>query len=69
MYFNEHGVPHFHAIYNEFNGVFNISTLDMIEGDLPNKAQKLVKEWADKYQSEIKKMWDTKSIIKLPGLE
>ncbi len=69
MYFNEHGVPHFHAIYNEFNGVFDIKSLNMIEGDLPNKAQKLVKEWADKYQNEIQKMWDTKSIIKLPGLE
>ena len=22
MYFREHGVPHFHAIYGEFNGVF-----------------------------------------------
>jgi hypothetical protein len=27
MYFNEHGVPHFHAVYGEFNGVFDIETL------------------------------------------
>jgi len=69
MYFNEHGIPHFHAIYNEYNGVFDIKKLNMIEGDLPNKAQNLVKEWGEKYQNEILKMWDTKSIIKLPGLE
>ena len=22
MYFREHGSPHFHAVYNEYNGVF-----------------------------------------------
>ena len=44
MYFKEHGVPHFHAIYGEFNGVYNIETLEMIEGDLPNRAHRLIKE-------------------------
>jgi hypothetical protein len=38
MYFREHGVPHFHAVYAEFNGVFDVTTLDMIEGDLPPRA-------------------------------
>jgi len=37
MYFcqNEHGVAHIHAIYGEFNAVFGIDSLKMIEGDLP----------------------------------
>ena len=69
MYFNEHGIPYFHAIYNEYSGVFEILNLQMIEGDLPNKAKALVKEWAELYKKELKKMWDTKDIIKLPGLE
>lgn len=34
MFFREHGVPHFHAIYGEFNGVFDMTTLEMIEGHL-----------------------------------
>lgn len=40
MYFSqsEHGVPHFHAIYGEFNAVFAIESLEMIEGDLPGRA-------------------------------
>ena len=50
MYFNEHGVPHFHAVYGEFNGVFDIQTLEMIEGDLPPRARKLVKDWAKTYR-------------------
>ena len=32
MYFREHGLPHFHAIYGEFNGVFETDNLKMIEG-------------------------------------
>lgn len=69
MYFNEHGVPHFHALYGDFNGVFNIQTLEMIEGDLPSKARKLIEEWAMSYQSDLQKMWDTHEFKKLPSLE
>ena len=47
MYFKEHGIPHFHALYAEYNGVFEIESLEMIEGDLPNRAQRMVKEWAE----------------------
>ena len=69
LYFKEHGVPHFHALYGEFNGVFEIETLEMIEGDLPGRAKKLVKEWASEYRSELIKMWKTQEFKKLPGLE
>jgi hypothetical protein len=36
MYFSqsEHGIPHFHAIYGEYNAVFAIETLEMLEGRL-----------------------------------
>lgn len=69
MYFREHGIPHFHAIYGEYNGVFEIKTLEMIEGDLPSRAQKLVMEWAQKYQKELANMWEKREFIKLPGLD
>ena len=69
MYFREHGLAHFHAIYGEFNGVFNVDTLEMIEGDLPPRAQHLVREWADKYRDELRRMWETQEYKKLPGLE
>ena len=51
MYFSqsEHGVPHFHAIYGEYNAVFNIHTLEMLEGDLPLRAQRMVREWGTQY--------------------
>lgn len=69
MYFREHGVPHFHAIYAEFNGVFDVNTLEMIEGDLPPRAQRLVHDWAERYKDELQRMWDTQDFKKLPGLE
>jgi hypothetical protein len=71
MYFSqsEHGVPHFHAVYGEFNGVFAIETLEMIEGDLPSRSQKLVKEWGAQYKNELLSMWQNNEFKKLPGLE
>ncbi len=69
MFFREHGVPHFHAIYGEFNGVFDMTTLEMIEGDLPQRAQRLVREWAEQYRNELQLMWETQDYNKLPGLE
>ena len=64
----EHNPPHFHAVYGEHNGIFEISTLEMIEGDLPNKAQCLVREWACLYIDDILNMWNSKTLKKLPPL-
>jgi len=69
MYFREHGVPHFHAIYGEYNGVFEVDALQMIEGDLPVRAQRLVREWAEQYRQELRRMWETQEYRQLPGLE
>jgi hypothetical protein len=71
MYFSqsEHGVPHFHAVYGEFNGVFNIATLEMMEGDMPGRARGLIEEWASKYQQELLKMWQDNEFKQLPGLD
>ena len=69
MYFLEHGVPHFHAIYGECVGVFNLSTLNMMEGDLPPRAKRLVLAWARRYRKELTEMWKRQDYVQLPGLE
>jgi len=69
MYFREHGVPHFHALYGEFNGVFDIDKLVMIEGDMPKRAQRMITEWASNYKDDLLEMWKTQSYKNLPGLE
>jgi len=69
MYFKEHGVPHFHAIYGEFNGVYDIQNCEIIEGDLPARADRMVRDWTQSYQAELLEMWKTQQFKQLPGLE
>jgi hypothetical protein len=69
MFYNEHGVPHFHAVYGEYNAVYEIKTLKMIEGDLPLRAQRLVREWGEENKEELSKMWDNKKFHQLPSLK
>ena len=65
----EHEPSHIHALYGEYMGEFNIITMEMIQGDLPQKAQDLVREWLQKYQTDLQKMWDEQKISKLPPLQ
>ncbi len=68
LFFGDHPPPHFHAVYGEYVGVFDISSLDLIEGDLPNRARRLVTEWAEIHKSELMEMWDKQEFRKLPPL-
>ena len=65
----EHEPSHIHALYGEYMGEFNIQTMEMIQGDLPKKAQELVREWLAAHKTELQTMWDTQKITKLPPLE
>jgi len=69
MFFLDHNPPHFHAIYGEYNALININTLEIIEGDLPKKAQSLVLEWAKMYQRDLIEIWNSQDFKKLPPLE
>ena len=65
----EHEPSHIHALYGECVGEFNVQTFEMMEGDLPPKAQMLVQEWLSLYSDQLQAMWDTQEIKKLPPLE
>lgn len=65
----EHEPSHIHALYGEYMGEFNIMTLEMIQGDLPPRARELVREWLQKNQAALQKMWNEQRIEKLPPLE
>ncbi|CAK8718128.1 MAG: protein of unknown function (DUF4160) [Candidatus Electronema aureum] len=68
LFFGDHPPPHFHAVYGEYLGLFNMETLEMIEGDLPSRAEKLVVEWANLHQKELMNMWNEQQFLKLPPL-
>lgn len=69
LFFGDHPPPHFHAVYGECVGLFDISTLEMIEGDLPKRAVKLVVEWAEIHRDELKQMWDKQEFHRLAPLD
>lgn len=69
LFFADHPPPHFHAVYGEHVGLFSIQSIEMIEGDLPKRAEKLVKEWALINRDELQKMWDTQEFNRLPPLD
>jgi hypothetical protein len=57
MYFGDHPPPHFHVRYGEHKARFEIATGDRIDGDLPPRAERLVREWADLHRTELEENW------------
>lgn len=57
MYYREHGVPHFHAKYSGAEASVAIGTLDVLEGSLPDRARRLVEEWATLHRRELEVNW------------
>ena len=57
MYFKDHNPPHFHAEYQEYEAVFDINTLGLIDGELPKRAYTLVMEWALEHKQELLNNW------------
>ncbi|MDD5697814.1 MAG: DUF4160 domain-containing protein [Victivallaceae bacterium] len=59
MYFSpqEHNPPHIHVYYNEYKILFNIETLNFMEGKLPIKQKRLVQAWAELHREELLADW------------
>jgi hypothetical protein len=56
MYYRDHGPPHFHAIYGEYEATLNIATGD-VNGFLPKRALSHVQEWRLLHQQELSAAW------------
>ncbi|MEP0930480.1 DUF4160 domain-containing protein [Leptolyngbya sp. SLC-A1] len=67
--YGDHPPPHFHAIYGEYNALVSIESLEIIESDLPNRAQEMVIDWAEMYQQDLPKRWNDQEFWKLPPLK
>jgi hypothetical protein len=53
MFFRDHQPAHFHAEYGEFEAQINIVDGDVIEGDLPKRALRLVQAWVELHRDEL----------------
>lgn len=71
MYFlgSEHNPPHIHAIYDEDTAAIDIRTGEILDGDLPNRALGMVREWTALNKDELLIMWETQEFRKLNALE
>lgn len=57
MYFYDHEPPHFHAQYAEHHALIAIGSGEVLVGDLPTRALRLVAEWADLHRGELEADW------------
>ena len=67
MYFDDHGPPHFHALYGGDEALVGIGSLAILHGRLSPRAQGLVVEWASIHQAELKEAWDRAKRLEQPG--
>ena len=58
MYFDDHNPPHFHAVYGEHEAKVAISSGDVVEGSLPRRAARLVREWTLERVPQLMDNWD-----------
>ena len=58
IYWQEHGVPHFHAKYGEYRASFSIEDLLLLDGRLPPRVAGLVLEWALLHRAELMEDWN-----------
>ncbi len=66
---SEHNPPHIHVVYGEYTALFDIQTMKMLEGDLPIRAEAMVKEWLNLHKEELMEIWNTQEFRQLPPLK
>ncbi|MFQ5896287.1 MAG: DUF4160 domain-containing protein [Nitrospinota bacterium] len=57
MFYREHGPPHFHAVYGEFEVTVEIET-GVVAGRFPKRALGLVLEWHAMHKDELLNNWE-----------
>ena len=73
MHWRDHAPPHFHAHYGGHEALIDIRTGDVIAGNIPIKAKRIVKDWAAERQVELLKNWEhgqrREPFEKVPGAD
>lgn len=57
MYRPDHPPAHFHAEYAGTHAQISIEALAVLEGDLPPRALRLVRQWARLHRDELRDNW------------
>jgi hypothetical protein len=56
IFYSEHGVAHFHAVYGEHEISVEVES-GKIHGQFPARALRLVQEWASLHKEELIENW------------
>lgn len=65
----EHDPPHIHAVYGDLIGVFSIYDGEMIEGDMSQRLQQMVREFINYYRERLIQMREKQDFEELPPIE
>ena len=57
MYHREHGVPHFHVAYSEYDATIDIATGGILSGKRPRKVLARMRKWRDLHHDELIADW------------
>lgn len=72
LFHREHGPPHFHAKYGDYEITVNIET-GVVTGQFPPRALRHVLEWYDLHRTALMQNWDLaqerQPLNKIPPLE
>jgi Domain of unknown function (DUF4160) len=73
MYHDDHNPPHFYVEYQGYEALIAIENGELLAGNLPSKAIKLVREWTREHQQELLLDWacaiELKPLQRIPGAD
>jgi hypothetical protein len=58
MYYDDHQPPHFHARYGGAKAIVRLSDGEIIAGELPPTATRMVRQWALARNAELRDNWE-----------
>ena len=61
-----HHRPHFHAYYQNAVAIYGIDPIEVIDGALPKRQQRLVEAWVELHQGELLENWGRLQAGQLP---
>jgi len=57
MYYNDHAPPHFHVRYGDREARISIESLEILDGRIPKRVSKSVRDWAELNEAGLEKNW------------
>lgn len=67
MYIRDHGIAHFHARDGDDEVVIDIASGESLQGGLPPRQTRLVREWTEIHRLELLEAWQRASGGEPPG--